>query len=291
MGGAGSAGIGGSGTGGIAGGAGTGGAPTACPSTALEPGESMGMVQVGNTMRTFLLHVPPSYTGDARVPLVLDFHGLMSTPAGEKTAMGLGPIADSEGFIVAWPAGIDNAWNVGPCCTTSRDVDDVAFARALVTAVQEQACIDEKRVYATGFSMGGGMSHYLACHAADVFAAVAPHAFDLLEENEVECVPARPISVLSFRGTNDSLVNYDGGESNPPNGCCPPIHFLGALETLEKWSQLSECDGNPTLMGNTQRYTTCAGGAQIGLVTIQGGGHAPGSARDAWDFLKTKLLP
>ena len=42
------------------------------------------------------------------------------------------------------------------------------------------ACVDPKRVYAAGFSMGGGMAHYLACHAADVFAAVAPSAFDLL---------------------------------------------------------------------------------------------------------------
>ena len=59
------------------------------------------------------------------------------------------------------------------------NVDDVAFARALVAQVSTTACIDPKRVYATGFSMGGGMAHYLACHAADVFAAVAPASFDL----------------------------------------------------------------------------------------------------------------
>jgi len=26
---------------------------------------------------------------------------------------------EQEGFIVAWPQGIDDAWNIGTCCTTS----------------------------------------------------------------------------------------------------------------------------------------------------------------------------
>ena len=79
--------------------------------------------------------------------------------------------------------------------------------------VSTTACIDPKRVYAIGFSMGGGMAHYLACHAADVFAAVAPSSFDLLEENVGDCQPPRPITVISFRGSADTLVPYEGGPS------------------------------------------------------------------------------
>jgi len=139
--------------------------------------------------------------------------------------------------------------------------------------------------------MGGGMSHFLACNAADIFAAVAPSAFDLLQENEEPCKPSRPISVLSFRGTSDIVVPYAGGASTPPNGCCPTIHFLGAVGTLTKWSQLSNCTGSPTTSGSTQLYAQCAGGVAVGLYTIQGGSHAPGPAGTAWDFLKTKTLP
>ena len=62
--------------------------------------------------------------------------------------------------------------------------------------IQKIACIDPVRVYAVGVLTGGGMAHYLACHAADVFAAVAPAAFDLLEENVNDCNPARPITVI-----------------------------------------------------------------------------------------------
>jgi poly(3-hydroxybutyrate) depolymerase len=125
------------------------------------------------------------------VPLVIDFHPILFNGSFERGNSGYLQLSDRDGFIVAWPNGIDNAWNVGPCCTRSRTVDDVAFARALVDAIKAEGCVDPKRVYATGFSMGGGMSHYLACHAADVFAAVVPSAFDLLEENSPMCNPAR----------------------------------------------------------------------------------------------------
>src|SRR5690242_6738251 len=130
---------------------------------------------------------------------------------------------------MAFPSGLagpsGGAWNVGPCCVDN--VDDVEFTRALVAEVKGLACIDPKRVYAVGFSMGGGMSHYVACHAADVFAAVAPAAFDLLQENVMDCKPPRPITVISFRGTSDPIVPYAGGPSSVVSG--HPVTFLGAV--------------------------------------------------------------
>ena len=107
--------------------------------------------------------------------------------------------------MMAFPDGLQGpagtGWNVGPCCVA--DVDDVAFARALVAQIEAIACIDPDRVYAVGVLTGGGMAHYVACRAADVFAAAAPAAFDLLAENVDDCIPPRPITVISFRGTAD----------------------------------------------------------------------------------------
>ena len=91
-------------------------------------------------------------------------------------------------------------WNVGPCCS---DDDDVKFSREMIAAVEEIACIDKKRVYAAGFSMGGGMSNHVACFMSDIYAAVAPAAMDLNTTNSAKCNPTRPISVIMFRGTND----------------------------------------------------------------------------------------
>jgi pimeloyl-ACP methyl ester carboxylesterase len=193
------------------------------------------MLEVGGLQRNFIVHVPEGYTGTTRVPLVLDFHALGGSGSQEQSSSGYQRIADQEGFLIAFADGIDNAWNIGPCCTNSRDVDDLGFAKAMVESIAADGCVDPKRVYAVGFSMGGGMSHYLACQAADVFAAVVPAAFDLLEPEEQDCEPARPISVLSFRSTNDIIVPYEGGPSNPPNGLPITIHFEGAEGTLERW--------------------------------------------------------
>ena len=88
------------------------------------------------------------------------------------------------------------------------------------------------------------MAHYVACRAADVFAAAAPAAFDLLAENVNDCVPQRPITVISFRGTADSRVPYDGGPSSLVPGM--PITFLGAQATFEAWAKIDGCTGAPS---------------------------------------------
>ena len=265
---------------------GAGGSTISCTGRTAVAGETNQTIQVGTTSRTYILHIPSSYSGKSPLPLVLDFHPLGGTGSGEKSLSGFAALSDSEGFIIAWPNGIDNAWNIGPCCTNSRTVDDLGFAKGMVAAIEGSACIDPKHVYSTGFSMGGGMSHYLACNAADIFAAVTPSSFDLLVDSEEPCSPSRPISELSFRGTADTEVPYNGGPG--PSG---KIDFLGAVGTFMKWSMLDGCTGSPTTSGMEQLYTQCSAGVEVGLYTIQGGGHAPGPADTAWAFLKSKSLP
>jgi polyhydroxybutyrate depolymerase len=134
------------------------------------------------------------------------------------------------------------------------------------------------------------MSHYLACHAADVFAAVAPAAFDLLQENVGDCSPPRPITVISFRGTSDPIVPYTGGASSVVSG--HPVTFLGAANTFKKWAEIDGCSGSATDAGDgCQAYTQCTGGVEVLLCTKQGGGHEAGNARVAWPVLKRHALP
>ena len=225
--------------GGADGGGADGVTPVTCSSPALQPGDTVHTVLVGGTdSRTYLLHVPPAYDGTKPVPLVLDFHGLGASGADERGTSSYPAVLDPEGVVMAFPDGVrgpaGTAWNLGPCCVG--DVDDVAFTRAVVAQIQTIACIDRPRVYAVGALTGGGMAHYLACHAADLFAAAAPAGFDLLKENVDGCTPPRPITVISFRGTADSKVPYAGG----PSSLIPmmPVTFLGAQATFEAWARI-----------------------------------------------------
>lgn len=158
--------------------------------------------------------------------------------------------------------------------------------------VSEKACVDPKRIYAAGFSMGGGFSNYAGCFLSEYFAAAAPSAFDLSEEivNAGKCSPARAFPILNFRGTNDFVVNYDGGYSSIVSG--KPITFLGAQKNFEKWAELNGCSEEPVDKGNgCKYYENCRDGVQVGLCTIQGGGHSEGDGKTAWDFVKQFRLP
>ncbi len=290
---AGSAHAGGSGAGGNASAGSAGASALTCPSTILKAGDATATLMVGSASRTYLLHVPAKYTGTQPAPLVLDFHGIMSSASGEKMVSTYPTQTDADGAILVFPNGLTGpggaAWDVGPCCV--KDVDDVAFAKAIVSDVEKTACIDPKRVYAVGYSMGGGMSHYLACHAADVFAAVSPAAFDLLQENVADCQPARAISVVSFRSTSDPIVPYAGGYSAVVTGM--PITFLGAKATFAKWAELDQCTGAASAEGSNgcASYSGCKDGVDVVLCTKQGGGHDPGNAAVSWPILKKHVLP
>jgi len=258
----------------------------------LPSGDRMETVQVGGVGRSYVLHVPSAYDGSKPVPLILDFHGLATSGARELQDSPYPAVTDPEGAVMAFPSGLAGpsgpAWNVGPCCVAN--VDDVAFARAVVAQVSMTACIDPKRVYAVGFSMGGGMAHTLACHAADVFAAAAPASFDLLQENVADCQPPRPITVISFRGSGDNLVPYDGGFSSVVSGM--PVTFLGAQGTFQKWAEIDRCTGSPSPPdGNgCATYSSCQGGVEVVLCT-EPGGQTFGDAGVAWPLLKRHPLP
>jgi polyhydroxybutyrate depolymerase len=272
---------------------GGGNAETAvCPPQTVPPGDTSRTLQVGSASRAYVLHVPASYDGTRAVPLVVDFHGIGETGSSERTLSPYPARLDPEGVIMAFPDGLKGpagtGWNVGPCCVA--DVDDVAFARAVVAQVQTIACIDPTRVYAVGVLTGGGMAHYVACHAADVFAAAAPAAFDLLRENVDDCVPSRPITVISFRGTADSRVPYAGGASSLVPGM--PLTFLGAQATFEAWGRIDRCaaGASPLDANGCSSYAGCQDGVEVILCTKQDGHEEPGDPSVAWPVLARHTL-
>ena len=281
------------GRGGNAGSTGTGGTTTSggspavsCPTTVLAVGDSTHTIKSGGRDRTYVLHVPTGYTGTKAVPLLVDFHPHGSTGPDWRKGTPYLKLADADGVISTFPSAITD-WDVGPCC--SDGVDDVGFAKDMVKEIKGLACIDEKRVFAAGFSMGGGMTNYVACHAADVFAAFAPAAFDLLQEIITDCKPGRPITVVSYRGTDDPYVPYNGGLSN----LVKPINFLGAVATMKKWAEWNGCTGSAADMGNNcQGYAASqCQGEEVILCTKQGGGHEAANATLTWPMLKKHALP
>jgi polyhydroxybutyrate depolymerase len=267
--------------------------PPCSATTTLEAGNTTRTIDVGGVERTFILHVPPSYDGSTRVALVFDFHGLGGSANNQLNRTGWDDVADEEGFIAVYPQGLPRAqdgnpaWNGGGCCTNGVG-DDVGFVRAMVSSLQTEACIDARRVFASGCSNGGAMSYRLACEAADVIAAVAPVDFDCVVGGGCgNCSPSRPITEVQFRGTNDTAVPYGGANS-------------GAQANFANWGEINACMGDAAPLQQSgdgcEAFASCGAGAQTVLCTVQDGTHCGsyGSfdiARVAWDILKNHPIP
>ena len=246
-------------------------------------------VKGSSGQREFIMHVPSAYKGDKAVPLVIDYHPIGGSGSGQMGSTTYKKLTDPEGVISLYPQGTTKTmgpgWNVGPCCSND---DDLEFTREMIKYVKEKACIDPQRIYATGFSMGGGMSNHVACMMSDVFAAVAPAAMDLNKTNSAQCTKARPISVINFRGTADNVCRYGGGDSGFNDG----LNFLGAEGTFKYWAEADGCTGSPTTnKDGCQEYSNCKDGVKVVLCTKQGGGHEQGNGNIGWPFLKQFTLP
>ncbi len=265
-----------------------GGGTVTCTGLEDMSGSSVRTITAGGRERQFRLHVPPSYDPTQPTPLVLNFHGYTSNASQQELYTSMSQKADAEGFIAVHPDGIGASWNAGGYCGTAANtgVDDVGFTRAILDELSTTLCIDSRRVYATGMSNGGFMSHRLACDLSDRIAAVAPVAGHNVTTS---CAPTRPVPVMHFHGTSDSTVPYSG--TGP---------------TIAAWVERNGCESSPTVTfdsGNAtcETYGGCDDGVEVTLCTITGLGHSwPGAfggsadiaATDAmWPFFERYALP
>ncbi len=280
----------------------------------LPPGDLTRSVRVGESTRTYLLHVPRSYDPDKPTPLVLALHPFATNGPMMVRISGLSETADRHGFLVAYPNGTGVGallhWNVG--LTPGDRADDMGYLAQVLDDLSTIANIDPKRVYATGFSNGGMMCYRLAAEWSDRIAAIAPVSGTRIA-GKIE--PKRPVSVLHFHGTDDPFVTYNGHLWRQTGS----HRLLGVDETIKSWVLLNGCDPEPVsaavplkndhgLAVERSVYGPGRDGSEVVLYKIQGGGHTwPGRepigaflgksamSLDAneliWDFFTRHPLP
>lgn len=241
----------------------------ACTGLAAQPLDTTWTVNWGGVDRTVNVHVPASYDPTMRTPVVLGFHGYTLNAETQANQSHMIAASDQDGFIAIHANGTGAllGWNAGDCCGTaaSSGVDDVGLVGAILDRLETEMCIDTDRVYATGFSNGGFLSHRLGCELSDRIAAIAPVAGVM---GIPDCNPARSVPVFEVHGDADPVVAYNGG-----------LGFRSVAETIAGWADRDECPpGAPAVTyqngdATCETHTGCAGGAEVTLCTIAGGGH------------------
>jgi polyhydroxybutyrate depolymerase len=245
-------------------------------------------IESGGRRRTYLLHVPPGLDGAPRA-LVIALHGGGGRAKQMDDLTHFTSIADREGFLLAFPDGVDKNWNDGRPDVGSKaqqeNVDDVGFISALIDDVAAKLPLDPARVYATGISNGAIMSTRLACELAGRIAAVglvvgtAPQGF------ESTCAPGRPVPVIAFLSRDDPLVPFEGGEVTGFFGLVKRGKVVGMRELQDFWLRNNGCPSPPTTEqlpdvttsdnSTVTRDTArgCAGGGDVVFYILDGAGH------------------
>lgn len=220
--------------------------------------------------RSALVHRPATAADGA--PLVIVLHGASRSGASAKAEFGWDALADREGFVVAYPDGIEATWNAGGCCGAARDrgVDDVGFLGALTRRLADEDGIDPRRVYAVGFSNGAMLAYAWACARSDELAGIGPVAGALL----VDCPAPSPLPVVAVHGTADDRVPF-AGEPRIPS----------VDESLAPFLAAAGCAAAPEVTGEVGTWT-CRTGTVVRQV-IEGGGHTwpDGTAEFLWSHL------
>ena len=209
-------------TGGVAGTAGTtstggsaGGAPApGCGNTAAPKGAQNLTMQVAGKARTYLLFVPNGYNAAKPIPLIFAWHSSGAAGAESRKYYKLEP-ATGDGAIIVYPNGLNGGWDV------SANGVDMKFFDQLLESISKDYCVDQSRVFSTGYSFGGIMSNSLACDRGSKLRAFAP-VEGAFFDGAKSC--PTPVPAWIVHASNDPTVSFASGEAArdiwlKTNGC------------------------------------------------------------------------
>lgn len=225
---------------------------------------------VGGTLRTYRLFVPPRVGGE-RHPLLIALHPLGGNAAKFEQISGLDAGAAATGTVVAYPDGLHHSWDAGGCCAYAarHHVDDVRFLTRVLADVERRLPIDPARVAVTGFSNGALMSYRMVCERPDLVHVAVAVAGDAVGPR---CNPATPVSLLHVHGARDSLIPLSGVASS----ALAPTGFPPAAASVERIAVADDCSGavtSTTPSGADWSATGCTDDLTVELLTLAAMGH------------------
>lgn len=134
----------------------------------------------GQSSRAYKLYIPSSHVGES-APLIVMLHGCKQNPDDFATGTRMNELAESEGFLVAYPAQTArengaNCWNWFESDQQSREGIEPSLIAGIVRDIRRSHAVDSSRVFVAGLSAGAAMAVILGRTYPEVFAGVAAHS-------------------------------------------------------------------------------------------------------------------
>lgn len=267
------------------------------PSTA----EKVALCGPGTNGFTFEGHPVRIYrpiAGPGDLPAVVVLHGSEDNGASVRRQTQFDRLADQRGFVTVYPTEPDGNWDL-----TARG------ASVLNRLTKTLPCVDQKRVYLTGFSRGSAMALNVACapgrRAYAAFGGVA------LADYRHRCDPSKPAAIVYFHGTADTTVSYSHRHKLPGGRMTPP-----PLAAMHRWAAHNHCASTTPRIRRIgddvvlRAWHRCRARAAVDFYSITGGDHqwpfaarpnaprllpgqswaAVGAAEVMWEFFSSRSL-
>lgn len=232
-------------------------------------------IKIDGEMRRFTLYVPKSIDTLKATPLVLNFHGSGMTALEQMFYTKMNKTADQYGFIVVYPQGKSNDWNVGYDMDYDKGPNDVSFTDLLIKKIQKKFNIDANAIYAIGLSRGGFLTHRLVAELPNTFAAIATVGAPIPNEVAKRHPNQKNIAVLLVHGDADQIVHFNGKE----------FAYHSNNETVDFYKKHNQSKNKPITVGiNPENDDTSVlikkyeGSKTTIAIQIKNGGHTwPGA--------------
>lgn len=184
--------------------------------------------------RLYQYHLPQGSCGPASLPVVMMLHGGGGSASATRANTGYAS-SDTNCFIYVFPQGVllpgGGVWTPGDCIglpqqsgytgpktppgcgfvVEQNGVNDVHYIGAVLDNLKTRAAFDARRVYAAGWSHGGGMCHRLACELSDRITAIAPIEGTI---KVAQCSPSRAVPVMEWASLGDTTSPFSGGSGD-----------------------------------------------------------------------------
>ena len=218
------------------------------------------------------IHVYAPSNLEANRPLLISCHGMDQDPNYQQDNTHWEAVADTAGFVVVYPRGGTgyNTWDI------SGD-KDTKWMVEIIDQMYNDYKIDKKRVYLSGFSMGGMFTYNAMSKIADKIAAFAPTSgTNVMGASKAQ----RPVPIIHPHGTTDDVLHYSDVEGFIKN-YRDQFHCPSQAEVQDNYPHQGE-------KATMYTWGPCDKGVYIKHMKLEGRGHMPSKneVSDIWNFVK-----
>lgn len=220
-------------------------------------------ISVNGLNREYVLDIPSNYNQNNPYKLVFGWHwrGGSANDVVGQGYYGMKSLSNNSAIFVApdRAAGTDG-W-------TNANGRDIAFLQSMLTQLKSSLCIDESRIFSTGWSYGGMMSFAVGRELPTTFRAIAPVSGAFLTPH-VDSGSATAAWIA--HGNNDTVVSQSSG-----------------AQARDAYLRANGCSNTTVAVQPSPcvEYQNCSAGKPVVWCSFNGGHSQPSFySSGAWNF-------